>query len=129
MADSVIERKQYADNWAFLEHPSLPTNVDGIAHHITERGGRFLFIEVKRGENVSVGQRIMLSALARIPEFDVVIVHSLHDDPDDKNCRRVIPYAVQKFDKAGKLCDSEACDPEQFKLRYAQWFRTQKRAR
>jgi hypothetical protein len=121
-------KTQYAENWAFLQHKCLPTNVDGITWHITERGGRFLFIEVKRGEDISGGQGFMLEALAKLPEFDVIIVHSLMDTPDEKNCRRVIPYAIQQYDKQGRLGDKEYCDEEKFRLRYHQWFRTQKGA-
>lgn len=126
MPETTINRPQYADNWAFLNHKCLPTNVDGLAHHIVERRGRFLFLEVKRGESTSDGQQFMLEALARIPQFDVVIVHSLRADPDDKNCRAVLPIAIQKYDRTGKLGEMQPCDADQFRLKYAQWFRSQR---
>jgi len=90
MPETTINRPQYADNWAFLQHTSLPTNVDGMTWHLTERCGRFLFLEVKRGESLSDGQKYMLEALARIPQFDVVIVHSLQADPDEKNGNYIV---------------------------------------
>ncbi len=58
--ESVIRKQQIPTDFTVLNHPSLPTNVDGF----TERHGRFLFIEVKTGEeNATGGQAWALRSL------------------------------------------------------------------
>ena len=48
-----------------------PSNVDGIA----ERNGKFLIMEWKRpNERISKGQEFLLKALAKLPNFVVVII-------------------------------------------------------
>jgi hypothetical protein len=49
----------------------LPSNVDGIA----ERNGKFLIMEWKRpNERISKGQELLLKALAKLPNFVVIII-------------------------------------------------------
>lgn len=56
----------------------VPSNIDGIA----ERNGRFLVFEWKRpNESISMGQKMLLQALAASPEFTVIIING---DTDDK---------------------------------------------
>jgi hypothetical protein len=54
-----------------------PSNIDGIA----ERNGKFLVMEWKRpNEKVSEGQRRLLQAFAKKPDFTVLIIEGNTDD-------------------------------------------------
>ena len=54
-----------------------PSNIDGIA----ERNGKFLVMEWKRpNEKVSEGQRKLLQAFAKKPDFTVLIIEGNTDD-------------------------------------------------
>ena len=55
----------------------VPSNVDMIM----ERRGRFLIGEWKRpNEKVSLGQQILLKALAKVPKFTVLVIQGDTDD-------------------------------------------------
>lgn len=78
-------RNAYAshiDYGAFLgliaDNPNFcPSNIDGIA----ERNGKFLVMEWKRpNERVSEGQKRLLNALSRKPDFTVVVIEGNTDD-------------------------------------------------
>jgi hypothetical protein len=119
---SLFHNKQYAEDWGFLKHTSLPTNLDGL----TERRGHFLLCEVKRGEEVSEGQRIMLDALARQDKWTVLIVYSRRLEPGEFNERPVVPWAYEVIMPSGEK-ECRTCTPEEFKTRYASWFKTKSR--
>lgn len=120
---SVFRRPQYADDWSFLNHKSLPFNVDGMStRHLTERRGRFLFIEIKRGEEISVGQDIALAALSEVAEFDVLVLNSRPSTPDAMNGRAVIPFFYRIYEN-GELSDPVMTTEDDFRRRYEQWFR------
>ena len=54
-----------------------PSNIDGIA----ERNGKFLVMEWKRpNEKVSDGQRRLLQAFAKKPDFTVLIIEGNTDE-------------------------------------------------
>lgn len=114
---SAFYRPQYAEDWTFLDHPCLPTNMDGI----TERHGRFLVLEVKRGEEISTGQHIMLERLSKVPKFTVVVVWSRHTPADDKNGREVQPWFYRVVN-GDTLEDPVFTNPLDFKRRYTRWF-------
>lgn len=126
MVFNPCNRPQYAENWGFLQHSSLPSNVDGISCHITERRGNFLFQEVKRGEPLPTGQNILLEGLARLPQFVVLVVRSEMVPPDDKNCREVVPrfYNYYYNDNGVILLSSPIkTNPEHFRNLYHRWFK------
>jgi hypothetical protein len=84
MAEKLM-RNAYATHTDYSEfkgvipnNPNLvPSNVDGML----ERKGKFLILEWKRqGEKVSVGQKIMLQALAAKPDFMVLIIYGNTDN-------------------------------------------------
>lgn len=55
----------------------VPSNIDGIV----ERNGKFLVLEWKKpGEKISMGQKILLQALAANPNFIVIIVNGSTDN-------------------------------------------------
>ena len=55
----------------------VPSNADMIM----ERRGRFLIGEWKRpNEKVSLGQQILLKALAKVPKFTVLVIQGDTDD-------------------------------------------------
>jgi hypothetical protein len=117
-----IRGPQYADNWAFLHHPCLPTNVDGLFHMIqSDKFDRFLFIEVKRGEPTSEGQNRMLLGLSRQPAFTVLVLYSKYAKPDIRHLQDVIPffYRALRNQEEGKLVMTS---PEDFARRHRQWF-------
>lgn len=113
-------RPQYAEDWGFLDHHCLPTNMDGLV----ERHGHFLLLEVKRGDMQSEGQRIMLEALARLPNWTVIVVHSRSTAEDDMHSRPVEPWAYEVVGEG----HGGSCDPEEFKLRYRRWFLTKEKS-
>lgn len=119
---SIFHKPQYAEDFSFLDHPCLPTNIDGL----TERHGKFLVIEVKRGEEISTGQHIMLEQLSQQPNFTVVVLNSRSQLPDSMNARQVVPYFYRLF-VDGEMQDPVMSDEKDFKLRYGKWFLTQKR--
>jgi hypothetical protein len=120
---SVFKRPQFADDWSFLQHTSLPFNVDGMStRHLTERRGKFLFLEVKRGEEISTGQDIALSALSSIAEFDVIVLNSRVAPPDQMNGRAIIPFFYRVY-KDGELSDPVMTNEADFRQRYATWFK------
>lgn len=123
-----LEHMQHADNWGFLNHECLPSNVDGFAFHYAERDGQFIFFEVKRGEGFGPGQEEALLKLSCLPEIDIVIVHSLPDKPDKKNSRRVIPIAFQTM-RDGVLSPMYATSEKEFAERYHNWFKQRPRIR
>ena len=119
---STFHRPQYAEDFSFLDHPCLPTNLDGL----TERHGKFLVIEVKHGEGISTGQNIMLEQLSRQPNFTVLVLNARWVSPDTMNARPVVPY-FYRLVIDGELQDPVITDAWGFKIRYHQWFATQKR--
>ena len=117
-----IKRPQYADNWAFLHHLCLPTNVDGLFHTTqSDQFNRCLFIEVKRGEDLSEGQQRMLFWVADHKDFTVIVLHSKHAEADDRNLREVIPVGYQVI-RNRQMGTVQPVTPEAFALRYQQWF-------
>ena len=60
------------------ENPNfVPSNVDGIC----ERKGQFLVMEWKRtNEEISKGQEYLIKALAKLPNFIVLIIYGDTDD-------------------------------------------------
>jgi hypothetical protein len=122
-----VEHPQFADNWAFLGHPSLPTNVDGIFHLTqVDATDSFLFCEVKRGEGKSDGQNRMLLGLSHQKAFTVLVVNSNHRYADERNMRDVIPYPYQVV-KDGVYGDEITTTPDDFKWRYFEWFKGKNR--
>jgi hypothetical protein len=119
---SIFHKPQYAEDFGFLDHPCLPTNLDGL----TERHGKFLVIEVKRGEEISTGQHIMLEQLSRQENFTVLVLNSRTQLPDSMNARQVIPY-FYRLVVDGELQDPVFTSEADFKQRYGKWFLTQKR--
>jgi len=90
----------------------LPSNIDGIL----ERHGRFLVLEWKRpGEELGVGQKIMLQALAGTPCFTVVIVHG-HSGTTGTS--------IESFHAMNKDGQTVQCGTgiDEFKDRYRAWF-------
>jgi hypothetical protein len=88
-----------------------PSNIDGIA----ERKGKFLVMEWKRpNEKVSEGQRRLLQAFAKTPNFTVVIVQGNTDDG------LVIQdyWQVQSYGSCVKL----GTGVDDFKAFYTMWY-------
>ena len=68
------------------------TSTDG-SPFIVERAGQFLIIEAKRQqEELSLGQWILLKALARLPKFTVWI---LWDDGEERNPVELDIFRIQ----------------------------------
>jgi len=58
--------------WVETNKKAMPSNIDGVM----ERNGHFLFMEWKRaGEQVSLGQSILLCQLAKLDRAFVILVH------------------------------------------------------
>lgn len=95
----------------------MPSNLDGI----TERLGRFLIFEIKRGEKVSIGQERMLLAFSKMPECLVLLVNSEYQI-DAKGGLEFLPmsYHIGVPSGWGPLIKTT---PEDFASRYEQWCR------
>ena len=123
---STFYNKQFAEDWGFLENEGevsrKPTNCDGIV----ERRGKFMFLEVKRGEATSEGQRRMLVALAKQPGWTVLVVHSRRHPADEFNARLVDPIAYEVFNPDGSK-DAFNTNATDFKAKYFQWWSIQDR--
>lgn len=79
MRNMFATHTDYADLKGVIpSNPSfVPSNVDGIC----ERKGKFLIMEWKRqNEKVSMGQQILLKALAANDDFMVVIIYGNTDN-------------------------------------------------
>lgn len=89
-----------------------PSNVDGIL----ERHGKFLVLEWKRdNEDLSMGQTILLTALARQPNFTVILVYG-HSAGGDTEIRE-----FYKLNQDGSMTLSGK-SVEEFKKKYKAWF-------
>ena len=114
-----LMRNAYATHTDYAEfkglipaNPALvPSNVDGML----ERKGKFLILEWKRpGEKVSVGQKIMLQALAAKSDFMVIIIYGNTDNETVINSYWLLtPHGVPVKTGAGF---------ESFKQFYKQWY-------
>jgi hypothetical protein len=95
-----------------LNKPTFtPSDLDGIA----ERNGKFFVMEWKRPkEKVSVGQRIMLQALAGKADFIVVIV--IGDTDNGMNIQEF--FLVQPHGSCIKIGTSK----QEFIAYYKQWY-------
>lgn len=86
------------------------SDLDGVI----ERNGRFLVLETKRpGERLSMGQRLMLKAFARLPQFEVFI---LRGDPHIGHTTN-----IQRMNARGELYSTEWCIA-QFGTYVRRWF-------
>lgn len=120
---SVFRTKQIPLDFSPLLVPKLkwcPVNLDGI----TERCGRFLVLEVKHGEQVSIGQMRMLQAMAKTPQFIVIVVNCEWSAPDEQGARLFAPESFQVMTPDGTLGELILSDTQDFKLRYEKWCRT-----
>jgi hypothetical protein len=118
MAEKLM-RNAYATHTDYSEfkgviadNPNLvPSNVDGML----ERKSKFLILEWKRqGEKVSVGQKIMLQALAAKPDFMVLIIYGNTDNETVVNSYWLLtPHGVPVKTGVGF---------ESFKQFYKQWY-------
>ena len=89
----------------------LPSNVDGIA----ERNGKFLVMEWKRpNEKISKGQEFLLKALAKTPNFVVIII--IGDTDNGMNIERF--YYLQPIGKNVLIGTSM----QEFKDYYTFWY-------
>jgi hypothetical protein len=89
----------------------LPSNVDGIA----ERNGKFLIMEWKRPfERVSKGQEFLLKALAKTPNFVVIII--IGDTDNGMNIEKF--YYLQPVGKNVLIGTST----QEFKDYYTFWY-------
>ena len=89
----------------------LPSNVDGIA----ERNGKFLVMEWKRpNEKISKGQEFLLKALAKTPNFVVIII--IGDTDNGMNIERF--YYLQPIGKNVLIGTST----QEFKDYYTFWY-------
>ncbi len=84
-----------------------PSDIDGVV----ERHGAFLFLEAKpAGKEIGMGQRILLEALARLPQVTVLILWGEPEKPGEMEvigrkrvqCDRddVIAFCRHWFDRA-----------------------------
>jgi len=114
MRDSSPTHIDYGDFVGLVNAPGFtPSNVDGIA----ETKGHFLIMEWKRPkESVSKGQQYMLEALAKKPDFNVVIIRG--DTDNGVN--------IQKFYEVLPTggCELIGNGWEEFKQYYIGWFNT-----
>ena len=89
----------------------LPSNVDGIA----ERNGKFMIMEWKRpNEKISKGQEFLLKALAKTPNFVVIII--IGDTDNGMNIERF--YYLQPIGKNVLIGTSM----QEFKDYYTFWY-------
>ena len=89
----------------------LPSNVDGIA----ERNGKFLVMEWKRpNEKISKGQEFLLKALAKTPNFVVIII--IGDTNNGMNIEKF--YYLQPMGKNVLIGTST----QEFKDYYTFWY-------
>lgn len=85
------------------------SDVDGL--FVVERKDRFLFLETKApGDEISVGQRILLSALSRVPGFTVLVLRGANG----------VPETLQRIIK-GRWLAPEPTDHETFQSRVSSW--------
>ena len=92
------------------------SDIDGI----TERRGHFLVIEwkVKPGK-VSVGQEILLQALARDPSFKVVVITS----PVNTNLIQMDTVVEVQLVKSDKIKPAREYSVEKLKGHFEKWFK------
>ena len=98
----------------------LPCNVDGL----TERLGRFLLLELKHGEQLSVGQDRMLKALAAISQFTVLLVECEWTPPNAKGGRDFTPQTFRVLGADGTLGPEFSTTRRDMAVRYDVWCRT-----
>jgi len=121
-AHSIFLRQQTAVDYSCLSNVNncLPTNVDGI----TERLGQFLMMELKHGEELSTGQKLMLCALAAVKEFTVLVIDCEWSPPNNKGARSFTPETFRYMDKDGVLGPVFPTSVKDFAARYDIWCRT-----
>ena len=89
----------------------LPSNVDGIS----ERNGKFMIMEWKRPhERMSKGQEFLLKALAKTPNFVVIII--IGDTDNGMNIEKF--YYLQPMGKNVLIGSST----QEFKDYYTSWY-------
>jgi len=113
MRNMFATHTDYADLKGVIHsNPSfVPSNVDGIC----ERKGKFLIMEWKRpNEKVSMGQQILLKALAAKDDFMVVIIYGNTD-----NSMVIDKYWLLQKDGTPM---HHGTGVEMFKQFYRQWY-------
>lgn len=115
---TTIRKQQVPADFSILNHSSLPINVDGFV----ERHGRFLFIEVKTGEESTTGgQAWALRTLAGYPQFTILLVHSKFHETDANGTRQFDPESYSLITET-QIRNRIATSTEDFRTRYTQWF-------
>ncbi len=122
MTDSIFMHQQIPTDFSCLKNllNCLPCNLDGI----TERMGRFLVLEIKHGEQLSVGQNRMLEALAALPQFTILIVNCEWTQPNTKGGRDFIPKSFRVLNADGTRGEEYPTNAEDMGVRYDIWCRT-----
>ena len=113
MRNMFATHTDYGDFFGLIsENPQfVPSNVDGIC----ERKGKFLVMEWKRPkEAVSKGQEYLIKALAKQPNFIVIIIYG---DTDDETV--VHKYYLVNQDGSCTLAGNSF---EMLKQFYIQWY-------
>ena len=113
MRNMFATHTDYGDFFGLIpENPQfVPSNVDGIC----ERKGKFLVMEWKRPkEAVSKGQEYLIKALAKQPNFIVIIIYG-----DTDNGTNVEKFYLVNQDGSCTLAGSNF---EALKQYYLQWY-------
>jgi len=121
---SIFTHQQVATDYSPLKNINkwLPTNLDAV----TERVGRFLVMENKCGEPVSIGQMRMLQAMAKLPQFTVLIVNCEWVPTDNFGARLFKPESYSIMTAEGKLSPPIGTSTQDFAARYEKWCRQPK---
>lgn len=122
-ATSIFLHQQTPTDFSSLKNVlnCLPCNLDGV----TERMAKFLVLELKHGELLSVGQERMLRALAVIPQFTILIVDCEWTPPNAKGGRDFNPQSFHVLN-AGEGIPGERyqTNVKDLAVRYHVWIRT-----
>jgi hypothetical protein len=97
----------------------VPSNLDGC----DQKGDFFLCYEIKNpGEQVSIGQEIMLKALARCQRHTVLIVHCT-GERTAINATRFVPVTYERIYPNGMITMPVPCNLTQFIELRNTWFK------
>ena len=120
---SIFRNEQTATDYSPLKNPLkfYPTNLDGV----TERLGQFLVMEIKCGEDISLGQYKMLAEFAKLPQFTVLIVNC-EWLPAERGARLFKPESYSIMGPDGKLSTRIETSTADFASRYERWARQPK---
>ena len=119
---------------AFGNKKAAPVDLDGVLHvpGILERCGQFLVMECKHSgdPSLSLGQRILLNQLAKIPQFTVLIVMLSGDRYEiDTDCPGPLKFEPIQYMLVGRDKAWQPTNLESFRRMTMAWWKKVDRKR